>query len=94
MGHMDAAKLLQFQVRGSPGPASSSIISQKDSENSAKPLYSWLWFIIAKGHILRSAKGRGSWGRVQAGSTHRASSCLSPVEAWTELNLPKNEVMY
>lgn len=39
-------------------------------------------------------KGRGSWGRVQAGSTHRASSCLPPVEAWTELNLPKNEVMY
>lgn len=30
-----------------------------------KLLYSWLWFITAKGYRLKAEKGEGAWGEVQ-----------------------------
>lgn len=60
----------------------------KESPNSEIPLYSWLQFIAAKGHRLKSAKGTGAWGGVQGkpgGGSQLSSSGGVP---WTEPTPP------
>lgn len=48
-------------------------------------LYLWLWLIIAQDYTLKSAKGKGSWGRIQKSSRCDAPICPLLVELWTVL---------
>lgn len=55
-------------------------------------LYSQLRFITTKGYKLKSAKGRGTWGRIQESSTGGGYTCPLPVALWTALSSPGSHV--
>lgn len=69
--------------RGSPRPLLGSVIHQKDSQISEKPLNSWFWLHAAKGHTLKweeakvQGEARGSRCRAAAVSSAGAAGVAS-----------------
>lgn len=64
----------------------------KDSQNLGELFYQWLWFITAKGYILKSAKDKRAWGSPRETNKQKDSSCHLQWITRTMRNSPKNNL--